>query len=177
MTRNIYILGGTWVTPPPRFPQPPVVAFAVPTNSFTKICDDQNWVQTKEAPITPMKNLMMATSSAVFTNPPKNVGMQPMTSSVLEMMRAPKVSHRGPTTNRESTVEDTEAMFALYTSFWVISRSSLISFIRGAKANQDTKAIKKPNHAKWKDRMWGRLKLVSLKVVALSCCFGSTGTS
>ncbi|CAN0534806.1 unnamed protein product, partial [Ectocarpus sp. 8 AP-2014] len=40
------------LTPPPRFPQPPVVALAVPTNSFAKICEDQNCVHTNVAPIT-----------------------------------------------------------------------------------------------------------------------------
>ena len=82
-----------------------------------------------------------------------------MMSSVEEDKRAPKVSHRGPTMKRDSTVEATEEMLALYTSSLLMPRSSLISFMRGAKANQDTKAMKKPNHAKWKARICGRLKL------------------
>lgn len=124
-----------------------------------------------------MKKRITATSTALFTRPLKAVGMQPMMSRVLEMIRAPKVSQRGPTTNRESTVEDTDEMLASYTSSLVMLRSLLISFMSGAKANQDTKAMKKPNHAKWKARMWGRLKLHSLNMVALSCCLGSMGTS
>ena len=49
-TRGITI----WVTPPPRFPQPAVVAFAVPTILGPNMTEVWYCVMTNEAPITPM---------------------------------------------------------------------------------------------------------------------------
>ena len=43
-----------WVTPPPRLPQPAVVAFAIPTQFGANITEVWYWVMTNEAPITPM---------------------------------------------------------------------------------------------------------------------------
>merc|ERR1712032_1802023 len=42
------------VTPPPRFPQPPAVAFAVPTTVGANMSEHQNWFVTKEAPAQPI---------------------------------------------------------------------------------------------------------------------------
>ena len=47
-----------WVTPPPRFPQPAAVAFAVPTMFGANMSEDQNWFVTKVAPAQPMKKRM-----------------------------------------------------------------------------------------------------------------------
>ncbi len=49
-TRGITIC----VTPPPRFPQPAVVALAVPTMLGANMTDVWCWVTTNEAPITPI---------------------------------------------------------------------------------------------------------------------------
>jgi hypothetical protein len=49
------IMGMTaWVTPPPRLPQPAVVALATPTTFDENMTDVWYCVMTKEAPITPM---------------------------------------------------------------------------------------------------------------------------
>ena len=42
------------VTPPPRLPQPAVVALAVPTMFGANITEVWYWVMTKDAPIAPM---------------------------------------------------------------------------------------------------------------------------
>ena len=42
------------VTPPPRLPQPAVVAFAVPTTLGAKVIVVWYWVMTKLAPIAPI---------------------------------------------------------------------------------------------------------------------------
>ena len=46
-----------WVTPPPRFPQPAVVALAVPTTLGANMVEVWNWVITNEAPMTPIASL------------------------------------------------------------------------------------------------------------------------
>ena len=43
-----------WVTPPPRLPQPAVVAFAVPTVFGANITDVWYWVITNDAPMAPI---------------------------------------------------------------------------------------------------------------------------
>ncbi|MOA40709.1 hypothetical protein D3C78_1626070 [compost metagenome] len=43
-----------FVTPPPRFPQPPVTALAVPTTFGANIIEVWNCVITNEAPIMPI---------------------------------------------------------------------------------------------------------------------------
>ena len=45
------------VTPPPRFPHPAVVAFAVPTTFGANITEVWYWVITNEAPTTPIASL------------------------------------------------------------------------------------------------------------------------
>jgi hypothetical protein len=45
------------VTPPPRLPQPPVTAFAVPFILGANIIEVWNCVITNDAPITPIANL------------------------------------------------------------------------------------------------------------------------
>jgi len=57
----------------------------------------------------------------------------------------------------------------------VSSRSCFTSTMRGAKANQHTKAMKKDIHAKWKARMCGRAKEKSWISLALKPSEGSTG--
>ena len=46
------------VTPPPRLPQPPARAFAVPTMFFANIIDVQYWHITKVEPANPMNALI-----------------------------------------------------------------------------------------------------------------------
>ena len=43
-----------WVTPPPRLPQPAVVALAVPTQLGANIIEVWYCVMTKDAPMAPM---------------------------------------------------------------------------------------------------------------------------
>ena len=46
-----------WVAPPPRFPQPAVVALAVPTQLGANMIDMWYCVITNEAPIPPISSL------------------------------------------------------------------------------------------------------------------------
>jgi hypothetical protein len=67
---------------------------------------------------------------------------------------------------RKRMVDAMLAMLALPMSLLDRPRSFLTLGMRGAKANQDVKAMKNPSHERWKARMWGRLILNRLKFVA-----------
>jgi hypothetical protein len=56
-----------WVTPPPRLPQPPEVALAMPTILGVNMTDDQNWHATKVARPKPMKKRHSRKPSGVST--------------------------------------------------------------------------------------------------------------
>mmetsp|Transcript_6679 Transcript_6679/g.18654 ORF Transcript_6679/g.18654 Transcript_6679/m.18654 type:complete len:201 (-) Transcript_6679:191-793(-) len=164
----------SWVTPPPRLPQPPTRALAVPTTSLVNMREVQYWHMTKVPPTRPMKRRRTMRPEAELTRPVQAVGMAQQHRTPVKRMRAPYLSQRGPRTNLMQMVPATEMTEEVQISFLVMPRSGPISDRRGAMANQMKKAMKKHHHEQWKARMWGREKLHSLISLALSSWSGST---
>mmetsp|Transcript_49771 Transcript_49771/g.105832 ORF Transcript_49771/g.105832 Transcript_49771/m.105832 type:complete len:206 (+) Transcript_49771:1369-1986(+) len=165
-----------WVTPPPRLPQPPTSALAVPATSLVNMREVQNWQQTKVDPPSPMKKRRPARDAALLMRPVQAQGMEHAIKRTPIRIRAPYLSHMGPLMNRMNTVPATEQMLDVQICCFEIFSVSLISGRRGAMANQMKKAVKNPIHEQWKARMCGRLKERSLISVALSSWSGSTLT-
>mmetsp|Transcript_2278 Transcript_2278/g.3915 ORF Transcript_2278/g.3915 Transcript_2278/m.3915 type:complete len:206 (+) Transcript_2278:1175-1792(+) len=161
------------VTPPPRLPQPPTSALAVPTTSLVNMREDQYWHMTKVPPAMPMKRRNITSPVAELTRPVKAVGMEAVHRTTAKRMRAPYLSHAGPSANRMRMVPATLTMLAVQICFFSSWRVSLISGRSGAMANQMKNATKKFHHEQWKARMCGRLKLHSLISFALSSWSGS----
>mmetsp|Transcript_13031 Transcript_13031/g.17463 ORF Transcript_13031/g.17463 Transcript_13031/m.17463 type:complete len:211 (+) Transcript_13031:1011-1643(+) len=164
----------SWVTPPPRLPQPPTRALAVPTTSLVNIREVQYWHMTNVPPAKPMKRRRTARPAAELTRPVNAVGIDAKHRMTVKRIRGPYLSHAGPRTNRMKMVPPTPAIEDVQICCLVKSSVSLISDRSGAIANQMKKAMKKDHQEQWKARMCGREKLQSLISVALSSCSGST---
>mmetsp|Transcript_21581 Transcript_21581/g.45634 ORF Transcript_21581/g.45634 Transcript_21581/m.45634 type:complete len:206 (+) Transcript_21581:1181-1798(+) len=166
----------SWVTPPPRLPQPPTSALAVPATSLVNIREVQNWQHTKVDPPSPMKKRRTERVAALLTRPVQAQGIEQSIRSTPIRRRAPYLSHIGPLMKRMKTVPATEQMLDVQISCFEMPKVSLISGRSGAIANQMKKAVKNPIHEQWNARMCGRLKERSLISVALSSWSGSTLT-
>ena len=70
-----------WVVPPPRLPQPAVVALAVPTTLGPNITEVWYWVMTKEAPMAPMARRARKKDSKLSAKPMHITGSEPRHSS------------------------------------------------------------------------------------------------
>lgn len=143
----------SWVTPPPRLPHPPTIAFAVPATSLVNMEVVQYWHMTKVDPPRPMKKRVAARVAAELTRPIQAQGIDAAIKTIPIRIRAPNLSQRGPRTKRMTIVPATEQMLEVQMSCLVILRSSLTSVSRGAMANQMKKAMKKQNQEQWKARM------------------------
>mmetsp|Transcript_5310 Transcript_5310/g.6202 ORF Transcript_5310/g.6202 Transcript_5310/m.6202 type:complete len:204 (-) Transcript_5310:56-667(-) len=163
-----------WVTPPPRFPQPPTSAFAVPAISLVNIRVAQNWHITKLEPPSPIKKRTIARLSLFCTRPIIAAGMDASMRTVPIRIRAPNLSHRGPRRNRIIAVPATDVIFEVQISLLLIPRVSCTSGRSGAIANQMRKARKKQIHDMWKARICGLSKLQSFISDARSSWSGST---
>mmetsp|Transcript_28497 Transcript_28497/g.94389 ORF Transcript_28497/g.94389 Transcript_28497/m.94389 type:complete len:224 (+) Transcript_28497:857-1528(+) len=163
------------VTPPPRLPQPADVAFATPTISWQKSCVVQNCVTTKVPPPMPMRKRTMPNDHCELTDMPTSVMTEIHARSTDWQSFGPTLSQSGPTAKRVSTVDATEQMLTVKTPLMVMPRSARTRTMSGANANQQTKAKKKEDQAKWKPRMWGRWKLKSWISLAFHPWCGSTG--
>jgi hypothetical protein len=86
----------SWVTPPPRLPQPSARALAIPTTSFANILEDQNWHMTKVEPATPMKKRRIAKLRAELTKPVIAVGMEEKQRTTANEILGPYLSQTGP---------------------------------------------------------------------------------
>mmetsp|Transcript_2563 Transcript_2563/g.8604 ORF Transcript_2563/g.8604 Transcript_2563/m.8604 type:complete len:268 (-) Transcript_2563:38-841(-) len=164
-----------WVTPPPRFPQPAVQALARPTISLANIWEDQNWVTTKVAPPKPIMKRTIPRPQTFSTAAPRRTKQVIHPKRKVWQRLGPHLSQRGPTMKRVVTVDATEAMFTAKICLMFIPSDCFTMGIKGAKANQHVKAMKKDIHAKWKARMWGRSKEKSWISLALKPWDGSTG--
>ena len=133
------------VTPPPRFPQPAVVALAVPTQLGANITDVWYCVMTNEAPMAPMASRNNRNVSYDWARPMPITGMDPRTRTQVYVSRGPNRSHIQPTANRARTVNATEAMIVLPTCAAVRCNSSRTTAMSGAMPNQAKKQRKKAN--------------------------------
>mmetsp|Transcript_33849 Transcript_33849/g.74035 ORF Transcript_33849/g.74035 Transcript_33849/m.74035 type:complete len:242 (-) Transcript_33849:126-851(-) len=161
------------VTPPPRLPQPPAVALAIPTILGLNITEDQNWQATKVARPQPMKKREMRNPMGVVTVAiPKTAGATPSIRNAYPQ-RGPNVSQKTPIDTRQKMVPVTAATPALPMSMMSMSISLRMTGIIGAAAKVDTNVVKKPSQLQWKASMWGRAKLTMANTVDL--CSASTG--
>ena len=98
---------------------------------------------TNVPPAIPIKVLKMDKSRASRINPVHAVGMAAPHKQTLNKIRAPYLSHSGPTKKRTKMVPPTPAIDDVQMSLPVKSNVSLISGSKGLMANQMKKAIKK----------------------------------
>ena len=73
--RSLFLVGHRYV-PPPKFPQPPTKALAVPTTLLVNIRLVQYWHMTKVPPAIPMNNRRTASPMALLTRPVQAVGTE-----------------------------------------------------------------------------------------------------
>mmetsp|Transcript_850 Transcript_850/g.1028 ORF Transcript_850/g.1028 Transcript_850/m.1028 type:complete len:206 (-) Transcript_850:194-811(-) len=163
-----------WVTPPPRLPQPPTRALAVPATSLVNMDVLQYWHITNVDPPRPMKKRRMASEVAEVTSPVHAHGIEAPISTQPMRRRAPYLSQSGPSKKRMKIVPATEQMLDVHACWPVRPRVFLISGMSGAIANQMKNATKKVHHEQWNARMCGLLKVHSLISVDLSFWSGST---
>jgi hypothetical protein len=166
----------SWATPPPRLPQPPAVAFAVPTQFEENCCVHHTWHATKDAREQPMMARQAMKPPALVTH------MMPMMPGTVRRrrdarpFRAPSTSHATPIPRRAMMVNATEVILAV--EIWSPERlrvsSSFRTLASGAAAKVDRKVVKNPTHDAWNARMWGLPHFQSGIAVAL--CSASTGT-
>mmetsp|Transcript_38847 Transcript_38847/g.87308 ORF Transcript_38847/g.87308 Transcript_38847/m.87308 type:complete len:231 (-) Transcript_38847:55-747(-) len=164
------------VRPPPKFPQPPAVALAVPTTALLKRMEFQNWFTTKVEPRAETKKrtamrpvpfeivVLMATTAAPKRRRPQSV------------FTGPKRSITEPRMKRMKTSKETEAIFALamvclqpflhtHSAFSMSNCTSALlsqspmslrtTVIKGANANHPMKANMKARVAAQNARMCG----------------------
>mmetsp|Transcript_62035 Transcript_62035/g.102993 ORF Transcript_62035/g.102993 Transcript_62035/m.102993 type:complete len:433 (-) Transcript_62035:55-1353(-) len=145
--------------PPPRLPQPPAMALAVPTTLPLNRAMVQNWHGTNVAPARPTNNRSMISPVESCTTAPRATGMD-VASRTKDIQRlGPSLSHMGPMITRARMVAMTAHVLASPICGFVKPSCFLTVGIRGAKANHPTNATKKPTVANQKPRMWGRLTL------------------
>mmetsp|Transcript_11194 Transcript_11194/g.16785 ORF Transcript_11194/g.16785 Transcript_11194/m.16785 type:complete len:181 (+) Transcript_11194:1101-1643(+) len=133
----------SWVTPPPKLPQPPTRAFAVPTISLVNIRDVQYWHMTKHEPAVPMNKRRTVRPTDEFTRNVSAVGIEAAHRTIAIIKRAPYLSHNGPREKRITTVPATLKMLDIHIWLLVSSRVFFISGNSGGMANQMKKAMKK----------------------------------
>ena len=95
-----------YVIPPPEFPHPPVIEFAVPTTFLSKNPVDHTWQGTNEPPRMPTKNLRTMSPVALDTVPASAVGMAPASRHPAKVTLGPKRSHDGPATKRTRSLSE-----------------------------------------------------------------------
>ena len=164
------------VTPPPRLPHPPAVAFATPTTCLENICVHQTWHATKEASPMPMKKRHAMKPAAFCTKAMPRMNGAVISSTNASPLRAPRMSHTMPMRKRHTMLLVTDIRLPMARSERL--RPRVVAFLRtgasGAGAKVEKNVEKKPNHDAWKARMCGLLQLEITRRVAL--CSASTGT-
>ena len=107
----------------------------------------------KLPPRIPTKNLTAMRPWGVETVPARAVGIAPTSKTPANVHLAPYLSHNGPAARRTSIVAAKEMTLEFAMSFWESFRSLLmVAVIRGGKAYQLQKAMKKPHHESRKTR-------------------------
>ena len=97
----------SWVTPPPRLPQPAAVAFTVPTIDLANICEHHTWQVTKVARPQPMKRRATMSASGVVAKMSAMMPGQPAIRRMHAVLRAPRRSQSGPAATRVAMVRET----------------------------------------------------------------------
>ena len=97
----------SWVTPPPRLPQPAAVAFTVPTIDLANICEHHTWQVTKVARPQPMKRRATMSASGVVAKMSAMMPGQPAIRRRHAVLRAPRRSQSGPAATRVAMVRET----------------------------------------------------------------------
>ena len=141
------------VTPPPRLPQPAVVALAVPTTLGANITEVWYCVITNEAPITPISRRKMTNVSKFWESPISITGNEPRISNPVYVRRGPIRSSTQPIATRAKIVMKTEAISEVKTWELVRLRSSRTSPSSGAIPNQPKKQRKNASQVRWNVRM------------------------
>mmetsp|Transcript_61651 Transcript_61651/g.161964 ORF Transcript_61651/g.161964 Transcript_61651/m.161964 type:complete len:223 (+) Transcript_61651:441-1109(+) len=166
------------VRPPPMFPQPPAVAFAVPTTDALNKIEFQNWFTTKVEPRADTKNRAMTKPVLVVTAALQATTIAPQSRRMQSVFTGPSRSMTPPRMKRVKTSNETEAMLAspmiflqLFLQMHFTTFSSMSSWIaallsqipmslrttvsRGAKANQPMNASMNAMVAPQNPRMCG----------------------
>ena len=97
-------------TPPPKLPQPPAVAFAVPTTLGANMSEHQNWFVTNVAPHIPMKNRMRMKFQGALINAAAATQMAPKVNRLDCTFTGPKRSINVPKDTLTTKVEATDAI-------------------------------------------------------------------
>merc|ERR1719493_267846 len=84
-----------WVRPPPKFPQPPAVAFAVPITLGAKRIEFQNWFTTKVDPKADTKKRTMIRPVPLVTSALQPTTTAPHSSSRTSVFTGPNLLHDG----------------------------------------------------------------------------------
>ena len=159
------------VTPPPRLPHPPAVAFATPTIRFENIWVHQTWQATKEASPMPMTNRHAMNPAAFVTNIMPKMAGAVMRRTNARPLRAPILSQTMPIRKRQMMLDVTLIRFPMASSVR-FSPSVVLFFSTGASgagAKVLKNVAKNPNHEAWKACMCGRPKVQRGSLVALCC--------
>ena len=147
------------VTPPPRLPQPPVMALAPPTMRGVNMDELQYCVETNEASEKPMSRRHARKWPYLVTHVMAKHGSAVSSISTPYALRGPMVSHSEPIRMRLNTVPVTDADAALPSCVAVRSRSSRMMGASGAAIKVEQKETKKANQDRWKAVMCGNAQL------------------
>merc|ERR1719387_3352779 len=112
--QNLYTRGmSVCVRPPPRLPQPPAVALAVPTTLRLNMMEFQNWFTTKVDPRQDTKKRAVIKPGALTTAALQETTIIPQASKKQSDSLGPNFSITDPMMKRVKTSNETAAMFAL----------------------------------------------------------------
>merc|ERR1719517_267612 len=111
--QTLYIKGIiTCVSPPPRFPQPPAVALAVPTTFLLNMIEFQNWFTTKVEPKAETKKRTVMSPGPLVTNALQPTTTIPHRSSMQSVFFWPILSMTLPSKKRVRMSNDTAQTLA-----------------------------------------------------------------
>eukprot|EP00972_Heterocapsa_arctica_P107452 15828807-Heterocapsa_arctica.AAC.1 len=171
------------VRPPPMFPQPPAVAFAVPTTDALNKIEFQNWFTTKVEPRADTRKRTMISPVPLVMRAPAATITLPQSKRTTSVFTGPNLSMTAPRMKRVKTSNETEAMlaspmvllhcflqmhFTFFSSMssWIaalLSQSPMslrTTVISGANANQPMNASMNARVAPQNARMCGFVFLV-----------------